>query len=384
MRLRLKIRNLLDKHFAFYLLLLTAFIISIVVIEMIAKGYINNRSKYVTSSLKELQLRFGIDEKTIAFKNKYADRLHHLRSPKQILDKTPSSDLLFSITIPFLKSNNQNILIQGDSWAASAKYSKNFIKKFGKKKRFGIINAGVSSYSPSPMTIQLDILRDDFAIHPSLIIGIIDQTDIGDELFRYTYEHKDKAGKFRGLLPKGITQSNKTSLLEKKKNINSSKFSIVKSLNHASLSLKFRYLNRNVPKFELGPEILSPLVNGVDLLSAEYFFLRLNRYIKTVFADSEVKKLILVTHPHRNHLIDNNNHNKFKGEVGVLVDQVVSKSRHKDKILHIDFLKSDKLNFLNKNLATVFIKNDPFSHLTSKMYSEYYYPFIFSKLKNIK
>jgi hypothetical protein len=351
---------------------------------MIAKGYINNRSRYVTSSLKELQLRFGIDEKTIAFKNKYADRLHHLRSPKQILDKTPSSDLLFSITIPFLKSNNKNILIQGDSWAESAKYSKNFIKKFGEKKRFGIINAGVSSYSPSPMTIQLDILRDDFAIHPSLIIGIIDQTDIGDELFRYTYEHKDKAGKFRGLLPKGITQSNKTSLLEKKKNINSSKFSIVKSLNHASLSLKFRYLNRNVPKFELGPEILSPLVNGVDLLSAKYFFLRLNRYIKTVFADSEVKKLILVTHPHRNHLIDNNNHNKFKGEVGVLVDQVVSKSRHKDKILHIDFLKSDKLNFLNKNLATVFIKNDPFSHLTSKMYSEYYYPFIFSKLKNIK
>ena len=139
-----------------------------------------------------------------------------------------------------------------------------------------------------------------------------------------------------------------------------------------------------MPKFELGPEILLPLVNGVDLLSAKYFFLRLDRYIKTVFADSEIKRLILVTHPHRNHLIDNNNHKRFKGEVGVLVNQVVSKSRYKDKILHIDFLKSDKLDFLNKNLSTVFIKNDPFSHLTSKMYSEYYYPFIFSKLQNLK
>ena len=92
----------------------------------------------------------------------------------------------------------------------------------------------------------------------------------------------------------------------------------------------------------------------------------------------------MVTHPHRNHLIDNNNHKRFKGEVGVLVNQVVSKSRYKDKILHIDFLKSDKLDFLNINLATAFVENDRFSHLTSKMYSEYYYPFIFSKLKNLK
>lgn len=158
----------------------------------------------------------------------------------------------------------------------------------------------------------------------------------------------------------------------------------MKSLNHAILSLKFRYLNRNVPKFALaGSEIALPLVNGVDLRSAESFFLRLNRYIKTVFADSETKKLILVTHPHRNHLIDNNNHKRFKGEVGVLVNQVVSKSSYKDKILHIDFLKSHKKNLI-KNLETAFTKDDFFSHLTSKMYSEYYYPFIFSKLQNLK
>ena len=184
---------------------------------MIAKGYINNQSRYVASSLKEVQLRFGIDEKTITFKNKYVDRLHHLRNPKLILNKTPSSDLLFSVITPFLKVNNQNILIQGDSWAFATKDSKNFIKKFGEKKRFGIINAAVNSYSPSPMTIQLGILRDDFDIHPSFIIGIIDQTDIGDELFRYTYQQVDKAGRLRGLLPKGITQLNKTVFLEKKK-----------------------------------------------------------------------------------------------------------------------------------------------------------------------
>ena len=97
-----------------------------------------------------------------------------------------------------------------------------------------------------------------------------------------------------------------------------------------------------------------------------------------------MKKLILVTHPHRNHLIDNNNHKRFKGEVGALVNQVVSKSSYKDKILHIDFLKS-KNKFLRENLETVFMNNDddPFSHLTEKMYSDYYYPYIFSKLKDL-
>ena len=100
---------------------------------MIAKGYINNQSRYITSSLKDLQLRLGIDEKTIAFNKIYVDRLHYLRSPKQILGKTPSSELLFSVITPFLKSNNQNILIQGDSWAAAAKDSKNFIKTLGKR-----------------------------------------------------------------------------------------------------------------------------------------------------------------------------------------------------------------------------------------------------------
>ena len=50
------------------------------------------------------------------------------------------------------------------------------------------------------------------------------------------------------------------------------------------------------------------------------------------------------------------------------------KSRYKEKIIHIDFFKSENKKFLIKNLETAFIKNDPFSHLTEKMYSEYYYP----------
>ena len=101
------------------------------------------------------------------------------------------SNLLFSVVRPFSRSNNHNIIIQGDSWAKAAQFSQKFLKRVSKKNHAGIIHSGVPSFSLSPMTIQLAFLRDDFAFHPSIIIGIIDQTDIGDELFRYTYQQQD-------------------------------------------------------------------------------------------------------------------------------------------------------------------------------------------------
>ena len=284
---------------------------------------------------------------------------------------------------PFSRSNSQNILIQGDSWAESAQFSQKFLKRVSKNHHVGIIHSGIGSYSPSPMTIQLDILRDDFAIHPSIIIGIIDQTDIGDELFRYTYQQQDKTGRLKSLLPEGTTLSKMTQLLERKNNFNSSNFALVKFFNLGILHIKSRYLNRKIPESKLGAERLAPLVNGVDIPTTEHFFLRLNRYINTVFADSKMKYLILVTHPHRKHLVDNKVEKRFKGEVGTLVNQIVTESTYKDRIRHIDFLKSEKNKFLSENLETVFAKNDPFSHLTKKMYSDYYYPYIFSKLKDL-
>ena len=378
-------KHLLRKYFVFYLLLFFPLFISIAVMEIITKNYINKRIKVYEAMQSKDVFRYYNDKNIIEFKNKYTDRLSHLRNPSFVRNKEAlPSELLFSVVRPFSKNNKQNILIQGDSWAQAARVSQSFLKETSEKNHIGLVNAGISSYSPSPMTIQLDILRDDFDIHPSIIIGIIDQTDIGDELFRYTYQHENKTGKLRSLLPKGTTQSEKTQIMERKNNFNSSDFAIVKFLNLAILHVKSRYLNRKLPKLNQDTKtILSPLINGLDAPSAKYFFIRLNRYIETVFSDSEIKKLILVTHPHRNHLVGNNSHKNFKGEVGTLVNQVAGKSSYKNKIIHIDFLKSDKSKFLIKNLETVFVKNDPFSHLTNKMYSGYYYPYIFSKLKEL-
>jgi hypothetical protein len=383
---KIKKRDSLKNTQLLILLFFISLSISLVLIEIIAKKYINERILKYEAMQKKGVIRYYNDKNTNEFKNKYIDRLSHLRHPNfVILKEAPPSELLFSVVRPFSNLNIQNILIQGDSWAQIARQSQSFLKETSERNHFGIVNAGVGSYSPSPMTIQLDILRDDFDIHPSVIIGIIDQTDIGDELTRYTYQHEDETGRLRSLLPKGTTLSKNTQFIERKKNFNSSKLSLIKILNLAMLYVKSKYLNRKVPSLNQNTKkILSPLVNGVDFNLAKIFFIRLNRYIKTVFSDPEVKKLILVTHPHRNHLVDTNNPKRFKGEVGTLVNQVVSKSNYKNKILHLDFLKSEKSNFLIKNLETIFVKNDPFSHLTNKMYSDYYFPFIFSKVKDLK
>jgi len=98
----------------------------------------------------------------------------------------------FSVVEDFKKENIENILVQGDSWAEVFNNKKNFfkIKEYTKVNDVGFINAGITSFSPSAMTSQLNILEKEFKIKPSIIIAIIDQTDIGDELFRYSRADK--------------------------------------------------------------------------------------------------------------------------------------------------------------------------------------------------
>ena len=54
-----------------------------------------------------------------------------------------------------------------------------------KIKKIGVINAGTGSYSPSLMSVQLEVLEKDFGIKPNILIAYIDQTDLGDENCRY-------------------------------------------------------------------------------------------------------------------------------------------------------------------------------------------------------
>jgi hypothetical protein len=96
-------------------------------------------------------------------------------------------DYLFSIINKY-SNNSDNILLQGDSWIERTIFLKkpsDLINNFVKKKKIGYINSGISSFSPSLMQIQYEILEKDFQIKPNIIFAYIDQTDIGDEICRY-------------------------------------------------------------------------------------------------------------------------------------------------------------------------------------------------------
>ena len=45
---------------------------------------------------------------------------------------------------------------------------------FSEENNVGLINAGVGSYSPSLMNLQIDILEKDFNIYPNIILAYFD------------------------------------------------------------------------------------------------------------------------------------------------------------------------------------------------------------------
>ena len=125
------------------------------------------------------------------FHRNYSKKLHHLRDSDGRWEiKNKPENYLFS-TVNEFTNNSKNILLLGDSWVeqiTSNNESYETIYLFTKKNNLGLINAGVTSYSPSLMQLQYDILERDFNIKPDVVVAYIDQTDIGDELCRY----KDK------------------------------------------------------------------------------------------------------------------------------------------------------------------------------------------------
>ena len=155
---------------------------------------------------------------------KYLDEVNHIR-PEYV----NSSELIYSVINPY--SSKVNILMQGDSWFNQINFptndyakgyhevnifeptrndfkSLNFILNWAKKRDIGVINAGTGSYSPSLMSVQLDILERDFNIFPNILVSYIDQTDFGDEVCRYSKNKIYANGKLsRVSATKGLDKS---------------------------------------------------------------------------------------------------------------------------------------------------------------------------------
>ena len=246
----------------------------------------------------------------IEFAFKYSKILHHLRGFNSAIKISKPEDLLYSIEENL--SDKDIFLFLGDSWIEQLifyKESRKLINNFFKNKRFTYINGGITSYSPTLITLQYKILKKDFNIKPNYLVVYVDQTDFGDEICRYKnnkyFDSKDNLIGVKDFFyaPRistfhKINNSNSTILI---KNIRLLNFLISERANLAVNKIK-RYFNKGYNPYGCHiSEILEKLINPTEK-DEKYFQETINFMLDTFNNDKNLKKVIVVTFPHRNNI----------------------------------------------------------------------------------
>jgi hypothetical protein len=299
------------------------------------------------------------------FYKKYASQINHLRAfdfEKKMYPSAPRSitNLLFTE----VGDGSREVLIQGDSWAEQliVDFPSYFaLEIFSEQNNVKFIVGGTNSFSPSIMEAQLEVLRRDFGQSPRVVVGVIDQTDIGDELCRYrdqittSAEGRHIVKPYDGavLVPYNTFQYFK--LLDVLDSSGSALFRL----------LKYKFLKmRSPPLGGCSQEILSPLIQGISDKDSDYVISRINSYIEAVFKDINVEKLILVTHFHEKHLSG-----IYTLNVASLVNNAVIRSPHRSKINHLDFTPDA---YSGDVINKIFVPGDIYSHLNDHFHRKIY------------
>ena len=375
--LYIDLQNNVMKKFIFYLITIIILIIPIYFIVGIWGIFeINKNSKNLFQSKENLY-----------FHKKYSEKLHHLRDSNK-LRKT--QDYLFSV----VHSNNsfkKTILIQGDSWAEQilqVELSKNLLKDFSKKKEKNIFNAGTTSFAPSVMHVQYKILKNDFKIFPDTLIILIDQTDLGDEVCRY---EKNK-----------VYSHSKELLFVKREKFTRATYDYSKLYDYSEIYLqnssfktivnfpyvKLKYFlnrnynliknvvdnglkNRNDSKCNFG-QIQKELLQ-FNLNSKIIFQRSLREYLNYLSGEKKLNKILIVSFPHKNHLL-----NLYKVNVSTYIDEVI-KEVSDNRLSHLNF---SSLDLSKIEIDEIFIEGDDASHLKGQYHAEIYLKKILNNLSN--
>ena len=285
------------------------------------------------------------DIESLNFYKKYSKLINHLRfQPDYKYNLSPEEQL-------FTKLNNSNqskkILLQGDSWIEvilKRKKAKNYFLD-STKGEAQIINAGISSYSPSLMNVQFDILEKDFNIKPEILLVYIDQTDIGDEICRYKSLRKiDKNGNlikvsyedfpiYKGpfnlheiMILSEIDINTASRLAKTHKYLN---YKFTKTLNRIN-KIYQKEIKKNYPHKKCGWEQIESYLLSADTEDIQYFKDILKEFFLKLDSKSYLKKIIVLTHPHKLHLTST----KYKTDVSDLVKTV---AKDFTKIQHVNF-----------------------------------------------
>ena len=317
---------------------------------------------YASIQVSSLIKRNGFTKELIDFYDIYYRDLHHLGRLNEADANNPSS-LIFEE----LGNGKKSIIIQGDSWAEQyrlEKHQKHISNYINKQGNYKFILAGTGSYSPSIMTSQLNLLRNEFYIDPNYIIAIIDQTDIGDELCRYRNLREEKDGKIIVKPePKSSLEPNASFyLIENFKMFFSNSLSLYKVFYYFKNLYTYKNIQKNYKVKCDKYQILNPLENGIQANDKEYIINIFEDYFDEVFSNKNLKKLIIVTHPHKNHLTG-----KYILNIETLINEAIKKSIYKKNIKTVSFFEEFK-NYSMDEINNMFIEGDPYSHLQDKYF----------------
>ncbi len=321
------------------------------------------------------------------FYKEYSKKVHHLR-PEHLLRQFSDTNLLDKKKgLLFNKLNNSTsdkiILFQGDSWFEQINGFQK-VKDYlaNTQKNIKIINAGNSSYSPSLMNVQFNILENDFDIKPDVIVVYVDQTDIGDEFCRYrnlrvldetgnlikvTYEdfsiHKGPFNLHEILIFSEIELKNDSKIIKAQKYLN---YKLIKSLNRIKKQYQ-KKIKKNYPFEKCGWRKMVNYLKSPNQEAINHFEYVLKEYFKKLNGKKYLKKIFVVTHPHKLHITPP----EYKVDVSDIVERVV-----------LDFSKIDHINFseiISKNPN--FYKDDGWLWDLSHLKETNYFIFIKEILK---
>ena len=313
------------------------------------------------------------------FHKEYSNKLHHIRDESSLemtINKSGVQDLLFT---KIYTGGKKTILFQGDSWINQIETLKNKkqqfsfknLKKFGIEKKINLISAGIPSYSPSLMNLQLDTLENEFNIQPETIVAFINQLDFGDELCRYknskiynngkfvkikTEENNEGVGWYNYSKVYGISEINFKNNSNFSKTFKLINFKLIYSIKKNLRRIKKALSQKNlIEKKCYNNQIEKYLINPEDQ-DVKYFIQTIVEYLKKINEKKHVKNLILVTFPHKKHFIsDVNNGSFFKLNVADLVDKAILEEKNilnKKNIVHLNLNKKllNKTNFNHNNI----------------------------------
>ena len=319
----------------------------------------------------------------VKFNKYYSKKLHHLRGHNKIKNKKNTKDYIFSVVNNF-DNKSKKVLMQGDSWVEQLveignDRSYKEIYNFTHKNNIGFINSGTTSYSPSLMQIQYEILEKDFDIKPNIVIAYIDQTDVGDEICRYknnrVYKDKKLVAVRNTNYSRAVfeyTKINEISeifLSENSKLLQNYKltnffieYGYKRFLNKINNIKIYGWENREIYKCHFS-EVIKYLrnINESDL---KYFENRINDYLNYLLDKEYIENIIIVTFPHYNHLYEERHEFKYNINVSNIIDKII---KNNNKVNHLNFSKliKDKIFVLNKESY----KNDK-AHIKEKYYIE--------------